>query len=72
GNTGFALNLSTAGGELIDSIELGAAVPGASFNLNPFLQDPFINDDPTSWCLATAPYGLGDLGSPGYVNSQCN
>ncbi len=29
------------------------------------------NDDPGSWCQATAPYGDGDLGTPGAANMDC-
>jgi len=29
------------------------------------------NNDPASWCAASAPYGAGDLGTPGFFNPPC-
>ncbi len=49
------------------------AVAGRSASLDPAvtLTDHTSNDDPSSWCPATAPYGAGDLGTPGAPNAPC-
>ena len=41
-------------------------IPGAV----PF--DTAINDDPTQWCDASDPYGVGDLGTPRAANVSCD
>ncbi len=44
---------------------------GASMALDPDHLDADGNDDGASWCASSAPYGDGDLGSPGSANSAC-
>ena len=44
---------------------------GASLNLTPGLATATDNDEGTSWCTATEPFGDGDLGTPGAANSHC-
>ena len=44
---------------------------GVALQLDPDQFDPMSNDSPFSWCLATSPYGNGDLGTPGSPNSAC-
>ena len=46
------------------------AATGASIQLNP-LHYAADNNDPANWCLGTAAYGAGDLGTPGAMNSPC-
>ncbi len=43
---------------------------GASIQLNP-LRYADDNNAPANWCLGTAAYGAGDLGTPGAMNSAC-
>ena len=45
--------------------------PGASLSLDPAFADSASNDDPVYWCPGVAPYGAGDLGSPGLENHGC-
>jgi hypothetical protein len=69
---GFALVAGTASapgdvrvvaGEVeIDAVTWTGAKDGAARALDP---------GGATWCDATAPYGLGDLGTPGEPNSQC-
>jgi hypothetical protein len=47
--------------------------PGVALNLHPGKQTTALNDDPSSWCDASAPIGAGnpDLGTPGTTNTIC-
>ena len=52
----------------------GATFPdgsGASAQLNDDTWDAGDNDDGSNWCLGTASYGDGDLGTPGADNAVC-
>ena len=40
-------------------------------NLDPSAQDAISNDAGANWCEGNAPYGAGDLGSPGLENPPC-
>lgn len=44
---------------------------GASTTLGGDAMSPEGNDIADRWCLATSPYGDGDLGTPGTVNDPC-
>ena len=44
---------------------------GEAMALSAPAYDTVLNNDPANWCAASAPYGDGDLGSPGGVNSTC-
>lgn len=44
---------------------------GASMNLDPSAFDSVSNDDGANWCEGSAPYGAGDLGTPGAANDLC-
>jgi hypothetical protein len=44
---------------------------GASMALDPDHLDADGNDDGASWCASSAPFGDGDLGSPGSANAAC-
>ncbi|MFT7579639.1 MAG: cysteine-rich repeat protein [Myxococcota bacterium] len=44
---------------------------GAALSLSPTALNAASNDDPTHWCVASAPFGTGDLGSPGQANPAC-
>jgi hypothetical protein len=69
---GFALVAGTAsapgdvrllaGDTVIDAVTWTGAHDGAARSLDP---------DGATWCDATTPYGLGDLGTPGEVNPAC-
>ncbi len=55
--------------------DVGFPVPvGKSMNLDPLPKfgDAVKNDDSKNWCEALNPFGAGDLGTPGTVNSTCN
>ena len=65
-----------SGGVLIDEVAYdgGPQFPdgvGAAAQLDRLLIDAVLNDDGASWCLATRPFGLGDLGTPGRANDSC-
>lgn len=61
---------------LIDSVSydtLSFPVPdGASLTLNPSMMGAAANDLGAAWCLATSTFGLGDRGTPGTLNDDCN
>lgn len=44
---------------------------GASMSLDPTATDASDNDDGGNWCAGTAPFGSGDLGTPGAANPGC-
>lgn len=71
---GAKLTLRSAG-QVVDEVayapETWTMKTGATLSLDPTLLDAKSNDLPTSWCLGTTPYGLGDLGSPGKANPSC-
>ncbi len=72
-NTGANLLILALGGEVLDQVTYESAWvrDGASTSLDPGHLDPAANDDASNWCAATAPYGLGDLGTPGVANAAC-
>jgi len=74
GNEGDTVSI-VAGGVIIDSFTWDEAVfpvlEGASLQLSAAVSDPGATDDVASWCLATATYGAGDLGTPGAANEVC-
>jgi hypothetical protein len=45
---------------------------GQAMNLSANHASAEENDDPSHWCLATTPYGDGDLGTPGAPNPPCS
>ncbi|GMV40003.1 MAG: hypothetical protein AMXMBFR64_17190 [Myxococcales bacterium] len=52
----------------------GATFPdptGASMALSPDALDADANDAGAAWCASTAPFGAGDLGTPGLPNPPC-
>ena len=75
GNTDDEIILSYEG-TTFDTVAYddGATFPdgtGASAQLDPTALDATANDDGSNWCLATSPYGDGDLGTPGAANDSC-
>lgn len=72
-NTGTNLLILAVGGEIVDQVTYEAAwvKAGAATSLDPGHLDPAANDHLANWCAATAPYGLGDLGTPGVANPAC-
>lgn len=69
-NTDGQLVVSYAG-EVLDVIAWDTAPAGAALNLDPDFHTPEDNDDPRYVCPATMPYGVGDLGTPGSANEDC-
>ena len=64
----------TCGTVLIDRVDYMPGWPnqaGAAMSLSPWALDGVANDDPANWCLASVPYGSGDLGTPGLANGDC-
>lgn len=60
-----------AGTNVIDSITWTSSRSGKALQLDPDATDPTSNDQPSNFCDATTPYGLGDLGTPIAANGQC-
>jgi hypothetical protein len=60
-----------AGTTVVDAVTWTRSTTGKSLQLDPDLIDAISNDTESNFCDATAPYGAGDLGSPGADNSQC-
>lgn len=69
-NSNDALFVGT-GGVVLDLVAWTTSTAGAAWTLDPSAEDPVSNDDPMRWCLATDPYGLGDLGTPGAQGPAC-
>lgn len=59
------------GGEALDIITWSGSDPGTASSLDPGAETPEGNDDQANFCPATAPYGAGDLGTPGAVGEAC-
>ncbi|MEZ4365400.1 MAG: lamin tail domain-containing protein [Kofleriaceae bacterium] len=61
-----------AGDTVIDAFAwTGGTANGASLQLDPDYADAGSNDTERFWCLGGAPYGDGDLGTPGAANGEC-
>jgi hypothetical protein len=69
--------LEKPNGDVIDRVVYDAGLlwpdpMGASLSLDPSVRDAVGNDAPAAWCVSpAAPFGLGDLGSPGLPNPAC-
>jgi hypothetical protein len=59
------------GDVILDEITWTDSTSGVATQLDVDLYDPDTNDDEGNWCDAVAPYGDGDLGTPGAENGQC-
>ncbi len=74
---GFSLNQSNEtisvghGGTVLDTVTYSSSTAGVSTSLSATAMDTTLNDDMGNWCPATAAYGDGDLGSPGFANLNC-
>jgi hypothetical protein len=65
-----------AGWTVIDKVDWNVGSgwpiePGVALQLDIDKFTTTANDSLFSWCLATSPYGSGDLGTPGSPNSDC-
>ncbi|NOZ75369.1 MAG: hypothetical protein GXO90_08345, partial [FCB group bacterium] len=66
-NTEDEIIVYDAQNQLVDIVEYSGAFPfssGAAMYVSDFSAD---NNDPANWYIATTPYGLGDLGTPGHA-----
>ena len=59
------------GAATLDSITWTSTTTGAAHQVDPDLETVTGNDLAANRCTATAPYGAGDLGTPGATNTQC-
>jgi hypothetical protein len=69
-NTGGTLSVGL-GGVALDTVTWMGSTDGAAWTVDPGAEDPVSNDDLMSWCVATDPYGAGDLGTPGAQGPAC-
>jgi hypothetical protein len=69
-NSGGSLFIGR-GGEALDAITWTSTTAGAASSLDPAFENPTDNDDQSNFCAAVAPYGAGDLGTPGGVGAMC-
>ncbi|HMG52621.1 MAG TPA: lamin tail domain-containing protein [Kofleriaceae bacterium] len=60
-----------AGTTVVDAVTWTRSTAGAALQLDPARVDPAANDLESNFCDATAPYGGGDLGTPGAANPPC-
>jgi hypothetical protein len=60
-----------SGATVIDAISWTKSTTGKSLQLDPDFEDAVANDQLSNYCDGTAPYGAGDLGTPGTINGQC-
>ncbi len=60
-----------SGPNVIDAISWTSTRSGKSHALDPDIQDPAANDDPSNFCDGAAMFGAGDFGTPGAANPQC-
>jgi hypothetical protein len=70
-NAGGGLAL-VVGGATLDAVTWTTTASGVAANLDARGEDPTSNDGDFYWCPATQPYGLGDLGTPGAANTDCD
>jgi hypothetical protein len=75
-NTADEIVLDDGSGRVIDQVVYDTAagwlvLSGAATMLSDGAVDAAANDDPANWCLATAAFGAGDLGTPGAANGAC-
>lgn len=74
---GFALVNSNGqisvsdGTTVIDTLSYASSQSGVATQVDPTKLDAVSNDDALNHCPATQPYGGGDLGTPGAVNTVC-
>ncbi|MCB9750918.1 MAG: lamin tail domain-containing protein [Myxococcales bacterium] len=73
GDSGLFLGLinNKGGADALDLVTYEGVSEGAAWALSPAALDPAANNDLTSWCLASEPYGAGGTGSPGAANPAC-
>jgi hypothetical protein len=69
-NDGGTLSVGL-GGQPFDTVTWTSSTAGASWTVDPAAEDPLGNDDPANWCVASEPFGAGDLGSPGVQGPAC-
>lgn len=69
-NSGGSIAIS-AGDTVLDQVSWSSSQKGTASQLDPSKTDADANDDPSNFCLATEPFGDGDLGTPGAANTAC-
>jgi hypothetical protein len=63
--------LAPDGTTVVDSVTWTSSRAGTALQLDPDFTTAAGNDTEANFCDASAPYGLGDLGTPGTANAQC-
>lgn len=67
--------LVTVGGVTVSSASYGAGYPlsaGYALNLDPSYNGGGFGADALAWCVPSTTYGLGDRGTPGSTNEECD
>ena len=59
------------GSTVIDAVTWTSSRSGKALQVDPDAATADANDDLTSWCDATQPYGDGDFGTPAAPNAEC-
>ncbi|GAB4557216.1 MAG: hypothetical protein Tsb0020_01150 [Haliangiales bacterium] len=60
------------GDQVLDVVTWSSATAGVALSVDPRHRSAADNDDPGAWCdAAGAPYGGGDIGTPGQPNPGC-
>jgi Lamin Tail Domain len=57
---------------LVDGVRWTRSTAGKSLQLDPDYRDAAANDEERVLCNGVAPYGAGDLGTPGEGNAECS
>jgi Lamin Tail Domain len=71
-NTGGTLIIGH-GSAVLDEVRWASAPAGRSLALDPAHRSAEANDVAAHWCTSTgAPYGSGDIGTPGVANGPCD
>lgn len=60
-----------SGANVIDAITWTSSRTGKTLQIDPDLEDPTANDDPSNYCDGVTTYGAGGDGTPGAINEQC-
>jgi len=70
-NAGDEIILTDSSGTVISMVSYNNTVAGKSLGLDPNHYNAIDQSNLSFWCLATTPFGAGDFGTPGAINTTC-